>query len=77
MLVYRLPKPATDGRTELILTPLEFLDRIAALIPPPRRHRHRYHGVVAPNSPLRQAVTAYRQPGPDTEPSEIEPERSP
>ena len=33
-------------------------DRLAALIPPPRRHRHRYHGVFAPNHPLRQAVTA-------------------
>jgi hypothetical protein len=40
------------------LTPFEFLDRLAALIPPPRRHRHRYHGVFAPNHPLRQAVTA-------------------
>lgn len=29
------------------------------LIPPPRRHRHRYHGVLAPNAPLRQAVTAH------------------
>jgi hypothetical protein len=25
--------------------------------PPPRRHRHRYHGVLAPNGPLRAAVT--------------------
>jgi hypothetical protein len=25
--------------------------------PTPRRHRHRYHGVLAPNSPLRAAVT--------------------
>ena len=23
----------------------ELFDRLAALIPPPRRHRHRYHGV--------------------------------
>jgi hypothetical protein len=30
-----------------------------ALIPPPRLHRHRYHGVLAPNSPLRAAATAY------------------
>ena len=28
------------------------------LIPPPRKHRHRYHGVLAPNAPLRQAITA-------------------
>ena len=27
-------------------------------MPPPRSHRHRYHGVFAPNHPLRPAVTA-------------------
>ena len=58
-LVYRLPKPMPGGQTVLILTPLEFLDKIAMLIPPPRKHQHRYHGVLAPNAPLRQAVTAY------------------
>jgi hypothetical protein len=31
---------------------------LAALIPPPRRHRHRDYGVLAPNAPLRSAVTA-------------------
>ena len=30
----------------------------AALVPPPRTHRHRYFGVLAPNSPLRAAVPA-------------------
>ena len=30
---------------------------MAVLIPPPRCHRHRYHGVLAPNVPLRQAVS--------------------
>ena len=44
------------------LTPLELIDRIAALVPPPRTHRHRYFGVLAPNSPLRAAVTALAQP---------------
>lgn len=58
-LVYRLPKPRPDGQSVLYLTPLEFLDKLAALIPPPRKHRHRYHGVLAPNAPLRHAVTAY------------------
>ena len=28
------------------LTPLELLDRLAALVPPPRIHRHRYFGVL-------------------------------
>ena len=64
--VYRCAKqrsePASDKRgtkvDELHLTPLELIDRIAALVPPPRTHRHRHFGVLAPNSPLRAAVTA-------------------
>lgn len=56
-LRYKLSKPGPKGETELVLTPDEFLDRIAALIPPPRRHRHRYFGILAPNSPWRKAVT--------------------
>jgi hypothetical protein len=41
----------------LSLTPLELIDRLEALIPPPRLHGHRYHGGGAPNSlPLRPAA---------------------
>jgi hypothetical protein len=69
-LVYRCAKqhsePTGDKRgakvDELTLTPLELIDRIAALVPPPRTHRHRYFGVLAPNSPLRAAVTALAAP---------------
>jgi hypothetical protein len=31
---------------------------VADLVPQPRKHRHRYHGVFAPNHTLRPAVTA-------------------
>jgi Putative transposase len=34
------------------------IDKIAALVPPPNWHLHRYYGVLAPNSHLRSAVTA-------------------
>ena len=57
-LIYHNPKPRPDSPRDLVLTPLELIDKIAALIPPPRAHRHRYYGVLAPNSPLRTAVTA-------------------
>jgi len=59
VLVYQLPKPTPEGRTALALTPLELIDRLAALIPPPRVHRHRYSGVLAPSSPWRAQVTAW------------------
>jgi len=49
-------QPGASGVIEL--SPFEFLDRLADLIPQPRKHRHRYHGVFAPNHPLRPAVTA-------------------
>jgi hypothetical protein len=32
---------------------VSFLHRLADLVPPPRKHRHRYHGVFAPNHKLR------------------------
>ncbi len=57
-MLYRLPKPRPDGCAALTLTLLEFIQRLAALIPPSRSHRHRYHGVLAPNAKLRAAVTA-------------------
>ena len=75
-LVYRCAKqhsePTGDKRgakvAELVVTPLALIDRIAALVPPPRTHRHRYFGVLAPNSPLRADVTAMaastQQPAP-------------
>lgn len=59
-----------------MLTPLELIDRIAALVPRPRTHRHRYYGVLAPNAPLREAAEqagndpqwdASTQPAPEIE----------
>jgi hypothetical protein len=49
-------RPGANGLVEL--SPFEFLDRLTDLVPPPRKHRHRYHGVFAPNHKLRRAVTA-------------------
>jgi hypothetical protein len=58
-LAWVTPMPTSD---ELHLTPLELIERIAALVPPPRTHWHRYFGVLAPNSSLRAAVTALAAP---------------
>jgi hypothetical protein len=52
----RKRKATAPGQNGLVdLAPGEFLDRLADLVPPPRKHRHRYHGVFAPNHPLRPA----------------------
>jgi Putative transposase len=57
-VLYHPARATPDGRTVLILSPLEFLAALSRLIPPPRVHRHRYHGVLAPNARLRLHVVA-------------------
>jgi hypothetical protein len=75
-LIYRLPGPTPDGRTLLVLSPLELLQRLARFVPPPRMHRHRHHGVLAPNAKWRGRVTALGRPEPD-EPASQHPDVPP
>ena len=57
-VTYNLSKPNILGQTSIQLDPIEFIDRIATLIPIPHRHRRHYFGVFAPNFPLRKHVVA-------------------
>ena len=52
----KLKTPWRDGTTLLVMSPLEFMQRLAALVPRPRLHLIRYHGVLAPNARLRPLV---------------------
>jgi len=54
---YELKTPYRDGTTHVIFEPLDFIARLAALVPPPRVNLTRYHGVFAPNSQHRALVT--------------------
>jgi hypothetical protein len=67
---YRFRRKRWDGARSLILTPLEFLEKVAALVPPPRAHLTVYHGRFGPRSRQRkQAVRATRPPGPCAHPA--------
>ena len=76
-IVYRFPKPQPDATTQVRLTPLELIERLAALIPPPRQHRHRYHGVLAPNAPQRAQVISLARPPPPPLPNAAHPSHAP
>jgi hypothetical protein len=54
---YALKTPYRDGTTHIVMEPLDLMARLAALVPPPRMHLTRFHGVFAPHSKLRAAVT--------------------
>jgi len=57
-VTYNLSKPNHKGQRSIRLDSIEFIDRIATLIPIPHRHRRHYFGTFAPNSPLRKQVVA-------------------
>ena len=42
------------GTSHIVLSPMEFMQRLAALVP--RLHLIRFHGVLAPNAKLRSKV---------------------
>jgi hypothetical protein len=55
-IAYRIKK-LRDGRAKhRVMTPLEFLARLAAIVPPPRYPLLRYHGVLGPRSSWRRDV---------------------
>ncbi len=59
------------AKTHRIMTPVEFIARLAALVPPPRHPLVRYHGVLAPNSPWRVAVVPWPAPAAPVAPAAI------
>ena len=54
---YTVKTPYRDGTTHVVFEPLDFIARLAALVPRPRVHLTRYHGVFAPHSRWRAEVT--------------------
>jgi hypothetical protein len=67
-LVYTFTHPWSDGTTGITLSPLELLEKLAALVPLPRVHLVRYGGCLAPHSHLRGAIRPTpRQQGLDGE----------
>ncbi|MGH9891480.1 MAG: transposase, partial [bacterium] len=55
-VVLQLKSPYHDGTTHVVMSPLEFMQRLAALVPRPRLHLIRFHGVLAPNAKLRPEI---------------------
>jgi hypothetical protein len=51
-----LKKPFSDGTTHIVFTPMELIEKLVALIPQPRMHMVRFHGLLAPNSKLRSKI---------------------
>lgn len=55
-LLYQLKRRWRDGTTAILFTPDELIEKLAALVPPPRIHTVRYHGVLGPRATKRRAI---------------------
>ncbi len=47
---FKLKTPWSDGTTHLILSAMERIEKLAALVPPPQVNLVRYHGILARNA---------------------------
>jgi len=60
-LKFKLKTPWSDGTTHLVFTPVELIEKLAALVPPPRFNQLRYHGILAPNAKYRSKVVPIKK----------------
>jgi hypothetical protein len=58
LVVLELKRAFSDGTTHVLFEPHDFIARLAALVPRPKAHLVRYHGVFAPNARQRADIVA-------------------
>src|SRR4030095_3019748 len=64
--------PRSTRPHAVVMEPLDFIGRLCALIPPPKFHMLRFHGVLAPHSSLRARVVFPAQPqAPSSQPAQL------
>jgi hypothetical protein len=70
-LLYRLKHRWRDGTTHVVFEPQELVEKLAALVPPPRFHLVRYHGILGPCASQRDRVVPGNRP--TQEPGDLSP----
>ena len=61
----QLRQPWRDGTTDVVFDPVEFLGRLAVLVPRPRINLILYHGVLGPRAAWRSEVVRRQRSGAD------------
>ena len=65
-IVYRFRRRWRNGKQAVVMDPMTFLSRLAALIPPPRSHVLSYHGVLGAAAARRDEIVP-EPPPPESE----------
>src|SRR5438876_7868532 len=61
-LLYRLKRPWRDGTTAVIFERQDFMAKLAVLVPAPRAHLTRFHGVFGPAAAWRPLIVPAADP---------------
>jgi hypothetical protein len=52
-VMLRFKRPFSDGTAAVLFTPFELIERLLPLVPRPRKHTIRFHGILAPAAGFR------------------------
>lgn len=63
-VIYKFKKPWDDGTTAIRMTPMELMEKLAALVPRPRVHLTRFHGVLGPHYKYRKQIVPQKPVAP-------------
>ena len=55
-IMLRFKRPFSDGTAAVVFTPFELIERLLPLVPRPRKHTIRFHGILAPAAGFRSKV---------------------
>ncbi len=65
-VVYKFRRPWRNGAEAVVMDPLTFLSRLAALVPFKRQHLLTYHGILAPAASARDRIVPERDDPPQS-----------
>ena len=70
-VIFTLKKTWSDGTRYLVFTPMELIEKLAVLVPPPHKHLVTYHGVLSSAAKWRKEIVPGGQaPAKEAEPKE-------
>jgi hypothetical protein len=80
-VLFKLKRTWSDGTKSLVFTPMELIEKLAVLVPPPHKHLVTYHGVLSSAAAWRkeivpggQGAASQAEPAPPEPPDEAQPE---
>ncbi len=55
-VLFEMKRQFSDGTTHMVFRPMEFIEKLVAIIPRPRAHQVLYHGLLAPHAMRRSEI---------------------